>query len=51
MGDIGKVVKISTEDYESLHELKFDLRIDTYGDVIHHLIIEHEKAHCLEAPA
>ena len=38
MGDIGKVIKISTEDYESLHELKFDLRVDTYGEVVHYLI-------------
>ena len=51
MGDIGKVIKISTKDYESLHELKFDLRVDTYGEIIHYLIKEHEKKHCLEAPA
>ena len=51
MKEYGKVRKINIGDYETLHELKFDLRIDTYAEVIHYLIKEHEKAHCVGAPA
>ena len=51
MKQYGKVIKINTEDYETLHELKFDLRIDTYAEVIGYLIREHEKAQGVEASA
>jgi hypothetical protein len=49
IGNAGKVVKKSIEDYKSLHGFKFDLSVGTYGDIIHHLIIEHGKAHCVES--
>ena len=51
MKEYGRVIKIDKEDYETLHELKFDLRIDTYGEVVYYLIKEHERAHNVEAPA
>ena len=37
----GRVIKVSSEDYERLHNLKFDLRKDTFGEVINELISEH----------
>ena len=40
----GKVIKISNEDYKELHELKFDLRKDTFGEVISELLREHRSS-------
>ena len=45
----GKVIKVSDEDYEELHNLKFELRKDTFGDVIKALLNEHH--HLQEASA
>ncbi|MHB1439974.1 MAG: hypothetical protein ACYCSO_05270 [Cuniculiplasma sp.] len=39
----GKVIKVSNEDYEALHNLKFDLRVDTFDEVIEELLKEHSK--------
>ncbi|MHB8360181.1 MAG: hypothetical protein ACYDDC_00030 [Thermoplasmataceae archaeon] len=45
----GKVIKVSTEDYNELHDLKFELREDTFGDVIKVLIKEHRHKQEVEA--
>ena len=39
----GKVIKVSTQDYEELHSLKFDLRKDTFGEVISQLLSEYRQ--------
>ena len=45
----GKVIKVSNEDYEALHSLKFDLRLDTFDEVINELLKEHAKKMEVEA--
>ena len=39
----GKVIKVSNEDYKKLHDLKFDLRKDTFSEVISELLREHRQ--------
>ena len=39
----GRVIKVSNEDYEELHNLKFELRKDTLGNVIKALLNEHRR--------
>jgi predicted CopG family antitoxin len=34
----GKVIKVSDEVYNTLHDLKFKLKKDTFGEVIEELI-------------
>ncbi|MDA8055452.1 MAG: hypothetical protein M0Z77_07375 [Thermoplasmatales archaeon] len=43
MMSYGKVIKVSEEIYNTLHELKFRLKKDTFGEVIEELIKEHHK--------
>ncbi len=46
----GKVIKVSDETYNTLHELKFRLKKDTFGGVIEELI-ENFKENNQEAKA
>lgn len=43
----GKVIKITEESYDKLHELKFELKVDTFDRVVNSLIEEHsQKQEC-----
>ncbi len=48
---IKTTIGIKKPTLERLHDLKFDLRVDSFDEVITTLIDEHEKAHGVEAPA
>jgi hypothetical protein len=37
----GKVIKITERSYDKLHELKFELRVDTFDEVVSKLLSEH----------
>ncbi len=39
----GKVIKVSNETYDRLHELKFVFKVDTFGEVINKLLEQNEK--------
>ena len=39
----GKVIKITESSYDKLHELKFELRVDTFDQVVNSLIKEHSQ--------
>lgn len=42
-GISGKVIKISEGRYNALHNLKFDLRLDTFDEVVGALLEEHRQ--------
>lgn len=48
---VNTTIGIKRPTLEKLHNLKFDLRVDSFEEVILVLVEEHEKAHCVEAPA
>ena len=39
----GKVIKITGRSYDRLHDLKFELRVDTFDEVINELLNEHAQ--------
>ena len=39
----GKVIKITERNYDKLHDLKFELRVDTFDQVVNSLIEEHSQ--------
>jgi hypothetical protein len=53
---VKKMIVVDEEIWESLTKIKLELslkenKIETYSSTISMLINEHEKPHCVEAPA
>ena len=44
-------MKISEVDHEKLRKIKHEFFVESYAEAVSKLIEEHEKAHCVGAPA